>query len=227
MLEVQELLEAFIAEDRGPSAADPLPYLARVDGLAREELELLIDAYLARAPRRAVDPAALRGPEAHGLAPGAWALAERVERSYLGAAGEWPILLPRLREQARLPRRTLVTALAQRLGVEDETDRVADYYHQMEQGLLPAAGVSDRVLSALGVLLGQGAERLRAAGRAIAPPAANRTTDTTGAAFARTATPDEELVPTDDVLQDIKPEARSSGFVDELFTGGPDGGAAP
>ena len=40
----------------------------------------------------------------------------------------------------------------------------------MEQGLLPAAGVSDRVLEALGQIVGETAQALREAGRALRPP---------------------------------------------------------
>jgi hypothetical protein len=39
----------------------------------------------------------------------------------------------------------------------------------MEQGLLPAQGVSDRVLSALGQLVGETTQALREAGRSLAP----------------------------------------------------------
>ena len=46
----------------------------------------------------------------------------------------------------RRPRRRL----AERLGVTSREAKVERYYHEMEQGLLPPAGVSDRVLDALG-----------------------------------------------------------------------------
>ena len=39
----------------------------------------------------------------------------------------------------------------------------------MEQGLLPPAGVSDRVLDALGRIVGETAQALRDAGRALTP----------------------------------------------------------
>ena len=76
--------------------------------------------------------------------------------------------------------------LAAALGVGDRKDKVAGYYHEMEQGLLPARGVSDRVLDALGRIVGETAQSLRDAGRALAPsgegPAA-----APAAAFARPA----------------------------------------
>ena len=49
-------------------------------------------------------------------------------------------MLPRLRDRAGLKRSTLVERLAAALGVSDRQDKVAGYYHEMEQGLLPAAG---------------------------------------------------------------------------------------
>lgn len=212
--DVQRLLDAFIADDRGAEPADPQRYLVKVDGIDRTELTALIDAYLARAPRRPVSGRASNATTR--------AVAEQVERGLFGASGAWPALLPRLRARARVVRRDLVAALAQRLGVADETERVAGYYHRMEQGLLPAAGVSDRVLEALGALLGESAQRLRAAGEAIAPLA----DPVDGPAHARTATPDDELAART-AAREQDPGERAPhdrNLVDELFTGGPGAG---
>jgi hypothetical protein len=71
--------------------------------------------------------------------------------------------------QARVKRADLVRELAARLGAESKQDKVAGYYHQMEQGLLPAAGVSDTVLDALGKIVGVAGESLRKAGSLPAP----------------------------------------------------------
>ena len=79
----------------------------------------------------------------------------------------WPALLPRLRERAGLKRRDLVQQLAATLGVSDRQEKVERYYHEMEQGALPAAGVSDRVLEAISKLLGTTAAELRDAGTAL------------------------------------------------------------
>ena len=62
-------------------------------------------------------------------------------------------------------RAELVSRLAAELGAGDREAKVAGYYHAMEQGTLPAAGVSDRVLEALGRIVGESAAALRAAGR--------------------------------------------------------------
>ena len=56
----------------------------------------------------------------------------------------------------------------------------------MEQGLLPAQGVSDRVLDALGQIVGETAQALRDAGRALTPPGEGRPA-APAAAFARRA----------------------------------------
>jgi hypothetical protein len=97
-----------------------------------------------------------------------------------GSAGLWPAILPHLRARAGLKRSELVMRLADALGVADHGAKVERYYHQMEQGLLPAEGVSGRVLDALSGIVGETAQALRDAGRSIggatgpgtAPPAA-------------------------------------------------------
>src|SRR4051794_41645212 len=104
MTDVHRLLEAFIAEDRS-GLADPAGYLARLEGADRAGLEALIDAYLARAPRRAFDRAAFEASAAGG-----------VVASLAGSSGTWPAVLPRLRDQARLRRAELVARLAAEAG---------------------------------------------------------------------------------------------------------------
>ena len=52
MSSVQRLLSAFIEEHRAGGDADPSAYLERVPYRERLALAALIDAYLARAPRR-------------------------------------------------------------------------------------------------------------------------------------------------------------------------------
>ena len=206
MTDVNRLLEEFIAADRS-GVADPAQFLARVDGLDRAELEALIDGYLARAPRRAFDRAAFEASPAAG-----------VVASLAGSSGTWPALLPRLRHRARLKRTELVARLASELGVGGREAKVASYYHAMEQGALPSAGVSDRVLEALGRIVGESAAVLRAAGSLAPPPP-----PAAPAAFARRASPAPEFA---------APAAAAGGFaeaaaeppprdeVDELFTGG-------
>src|SRR3954468_2188908 len=178
MTDVQRLFEAFVAGDRS-GLADPAAYLARVEGTDRAELEALIDAHLARAPRRAFDRAAFEASAAAG-----------VVASLAGASGTWPALLPRLRDRARLRRSELVARLAAELGVAGREAKVASYYHAMEQGTLPSAGVSDRVLEALGRIVGESVAVLRAAGTLAPPPP-----PAAPAAFARLASPAPEFAP--------------------------------
>lgn len=175
MADVGRLFAQYKEAHRGDGVADPSAFLSRVSGSDREELAGLIDVYLAQAPRREFSAEAFRDSPA---AP----VAESVQRSLSGEAGLWPALLPRLRNQARIKRADLVFELASRLGAEGQQEKVGRYYHQMEQGLLPASGVSDTVLEALGKIVGYTAEALRRAGEL---PAAGRSAAKGGAVFAR------------------------------------------
>src|SRR3954453_14521131 len=174
MTDLDRLLSEYIAAHRAREDVSPSEYLARAEGGDRKELAALIDAYLARAPRREFDPEAYRES---GVASGVG----RLSRSLVGASGLGPSLLPRLRTAARLKRSELVERLAAALGVSGSEEKVAVYYHQMEQGQLPADGGSDKVLEALGSLLGRSVDALREAGQSEGP--ATRMAD--APAFAR------------------------------------------
>lgn len=163
MTDADRLLAEYIAEHRAGGEADPSGYLSRVSPTQRTELAALIDAYLANAPRQTFVEAAFRGSSAERTV-------DELERAIAGQAGLWPAVLPRLRDRAGLRRSTLVDRLAAALGFKNRQGKVASYYHEMEQGLLPAEGVSDRVLEALGQIVGETAQALREAGRALAPP---------------------------------------------------------
>lgn len=189
---------------------DPRPFLERAPEGERELLAALIGAFLEQAPRREFSAEAFRDSPA---AP----VAEAVQRSLAGSAGLWPALLPRLRAQARLRRADLVHELAARLGAESQRDKVGTYYHQMEQGLLPAAGVSDTVLEALGRIVGVAGHSLRRAG-AMPAPGPPRMDE--AAVFARTgrAAPDDpEASPTPSAPAAEPADERDE--VDRLFRG--------
>jgi hypothetical protein len=162
MSDLERLLAEYKEAHRSGGDADPSPFLARASGPEREQLAALIDAYLERAPRREFDAARFRDSRAA-------AVADSAHRTLAGSSGLWPVLLPRLRNQARIRRADLVAELAARLGAQAKQEKVASYYHGMEQGLLPAAGVSDTVLEELGKIVGYGKEALRRAGRMPAP----------------------------------------------------------
>ncbi len=207
MSDVDRLLAEYVAEHRAGGDADPREFLTRASPPQRTELAALIDAYLARAPRQQFDETSFRGSTAERTV-------DELERAIAGQAGLWPALLPRLRDRAGLRRSELVERLAAALGVGDRKDKVAGYYHEMEQGLLPAQGVSDRVLGALAQLVGETEEALREAGRALTP--AGEGPAAAPAAFARRAYADSAgaappgVQPTGEDEWDV---------VDELFRG--------
>jgi hypothetical protein len=209
MADVERLLQEFIAEDRSGGHADPVAYLQRTRGTDRKELEALIDAYLAHAPRRSVDLSA-------DQPAGARRAADELTRAIAGRSGWWPALLPRLRGRARLRRAEVVDRLARELGATESEAKVGAYYHAMEQGTLPATGVSDRVLEALAAIVGTSAATLRDTGRALGGPPPGRDP---GAAFARLGAPDPELIeePPADAAPATPPAERDE--IDELFTG--------
>ena len=214
MSEVDRLFDAYKAEHRAGGAADPIAYLDRVEGVDRGELAALIDAYLARAPRRAWDPAAYEASSAETTV-------DRLERAMDGSSGLWPALLPQLRERAQLRRSEVVERVAALLGVADRREKVARYYHEMEQGRLSSTGVSRRVLTALAEVLGESVEALRRAGEALAPGQAGTSE---AAAFARLAAPASEALDPAPPLG-VGPASSDEDpwdDVDELFRGGRD-----
>jgi hypothetical protein len=209
MTDVERLLAEYKEAHRSGGDADPQPYLAQVSGVDRELLAGLIDAYLEQAPRRPFSAAAFGESRA---AP----VAEDVHRSLAGAGGMWPALLPRLRARARLRRAELVSQLAARLGAQAQQDKVGLYYHQMEQGLLPEAGVSDTVLEALGRIVGATASGLRKAGQMPAP-GPPRTDE--GAVFARATYGEPAPAEAAELAARERP-AEEWDEVDRLFRGG-------
>lgn len=209
MSDVQHLLAEYIVEHRAGGDADPQEYLARAATQDRASLAVLIDSYLVRAPRRQFDPDRYRGSSAERTV-------EELDRALRGQSGLWPALLPQLRHRAGLKRSELVDRLTDALGAQGRASKVASYYHQMEHGLLPAAGVSDRVLEALGQIVGETAGWLREAGRSLGRPPAGAAP--AAAAFARRATAD--AVPAAPPVPASPGEPAEWDEVDELFRGG-------
>ena len=210
---VDRLLGEYIAEHRAGGIADPREYLSRATSEPeRVELAALIDGYLARAPRQRWDAESFRGSSAERVADG-------LERAIAGTAGLWPVELPRLRERARLRRAEVVQRLATALGVAGREEKVAGYYHEMEQGLLPASGVSERVLDALAQIVGTTAEALRRAGEAVSsgPPAEGAG----GPVFARRAVSLEDAAPPSTAPAETAEREADWDEVDDLFRGGP------
>ncbi len=210
MTDVERLFDEYIAEHKAGGRADPREFLRQLEGTDRTELQALIDAYLRQAPRQDWDPAGYRGSNAERVV-------DSLERSLAGQAGLWPTVLPELRTSAEVRRADLARRLAEALGVTDRTEKVAGYYHEMEQGLLPASGVSQRVLEALGRIVGVSADSLRRMGEALEPGGPGPAEKV----FARTAAPSEYAAepPPAQASPAARPEAEWDE-VDELFRGG-------
>jgi hypothetical protein len=211
MTDVDRLLQEYIAEHRAGGEADPLAYLEQVEGLDRDELAALIDAYLVRSPGQPWDEEAYRGSAAERLV-------ESLKESLVGASGSWPVLLPELRHRAKIKRGQLVERLAAGLGVTGREEKVAYYYNQMEHGRLRPDGVSDRVLDALAGIVDTTRDALRKAGQVVAPA------DADDAVFARMSAPREDYAAPGGMPSPADSPARADDAehdeVDELFLGG-------
>ena len=203
MTDVDRLFAEFTAARTAGEDASPREYLGRLSGADRAELGELIEAYLERAPRRPFDPASYRGSHA--------------EAAVETLVGGWPAVLPRWRDEARLPRDEVAARLADALGVGDRVEKVHRYYHEMERGKLPARGVSQRVLDALGSILGRSADALRRAGEGLAAGGGEGAPAAAAPAFARTA----HAPAPGAAAGGTHSEAEQWDDVDELFRGGP------
>jgi hypothetical protein len=212
---VDRLFEEFAERYRREGSADPREYFDQLDDPAdRAELGVRIDAFLERAPRRRWDAARFAGSVAekavHAATEGPGAADSEV-------ADGWPEVLPALRTKARLKRRTVVERLAGALGFPDDEERVAAYYHGMEQGQLRPAGVADAVLEALAGILGSSAEQLRSAGEA-----GEWTGPAGGEVFARLGAPADSAGPGEgpSLTLEAADSASPPDQLDLLFTGG-------
>lgn len=208
MSDVDRLFVEYVAEHRSGGEADPRAYLSRASPAAQRELAALIDAYLARAPRQRLDPSTFRNSSAERTV-------DDLERAFAGDSGLWPAILPRLRDRAGIKRSELVRRLATVLGVSNQSDKVAAYYHQMEQGSLPATGVSDQVLDALAGIVGETRHALRDAGQALVSPSRGGPSRG-GPVFARKAYAEAAAAAP---AEAAPPEAEWDA-VDRLFRGG-------
>lgn len=163
MTDVEQLLADYVAAYEAGEDIDPFTFIDRLDAEDdRVALSAEIDRYLADAPRQSF------APEAFASSLSA-RVVDDLERVLAGQSGTWPAVLPQLRARAGIKRTALVEQLSSALGVSGKQEKVAAYYHDMEQGLLPSSGVSDRVLSALGNIVGETVESLKEAGRTITP----------------------------------------------------------
>jgi hypothetical protein len=216
MGDIDRLLSEYIQQQLAGQRPDPMRFIEQLDGDERELLSNLIDAYLLDAPREPFDAVAYKGSAAERAV-------EAIDRSLHGQSGLWPSLLPRLRDRAQLKRTAVVAKLAVALGAPAKEAKVGDYYHQMEQGLLPAVGVSSRVLDALASIVGTSADALRRAGEAIRPGGADtlEVRAMQDPAFARTGLPDLAKGPVPAPAEAQRSPAENEwDDIDEMFRGG-------
>ena len=225
MSDVDRLFDQYLEAHRASGEADPREYLQQLEGTDQRELTALIDGFLATAPRREWDSAAYEASPSKRLVESiATDWAEEVE------SVDWRELLPSLRAAAKVKRADLVARLADAIGAGNQTEKVAAYYHQMETGQLPSEGVSNDVLKALGDIVGETAERIRAAGSVIGA-GGDQSDVSAKVAFARKAVHNPKY---EDAAADMAapgPARAAAGqaededdHVDRLFTGGPDAG---
>ena len=150
---LSEFIDAWNRGER-PEVDD---YLARVPDDMRDDLADQISFFLQQAPTPRYSPETLAEIRADPVV-------QSVQGALEGDAGLWPVLLPRLRERARLRRDEIVSRLTAMLGIEGQERKANRYLHEMETGTLDPSGVSQRLLDALGQILGVSGTELAQAG---------------------------------------------------------------
>lgn len=178
-----ELLDRYKAAfARGESNPDPI--LDQVRGEDRRRLGWMIDEFLDTGPRP--DPALFPVDSARVTA-----VVDRLIPELDGQAGALSGLLARRRADLKLTQADLVEKLAADLDASPpEIEKVDAYYHDLEWGSLPAAGLADRVLDSLASILKTGRDTLIEAGRSLGPGRAS----SSGPVYAREVDPGELLM---------------------------------
>jgi transcriptional regulator with XRE-family HTH domain len=180
MSTTDQVLSAFIDEWNAARRPRVREYLNRVpEGPARDELAEQITTGLEVGPTPDYDDetrAAIRSEP----------VVEHVVSAVGDDAGQWPAVLPQLRERQGLSIAQVAASLVQRFGLRSgDQPRTATYLERLERGDLEPTRVSRRLLDALGELLGASPGTLADAGsygRGLRPAA-------TGGALFR-ASPD-------------------------------------
>ncbi len=181
----EEFRSAYVAGDH-PDAAN---FLERVPADHRDELGRRIRLVLADEPPP--DPA-----------PETLLMVQAMLR------GQPPLL--ELRTARGMTRDEAVGQLRDELGLPPASEpRVAVYYHELETGQLPLAGIRDQVFEAVARVMGVARASLMLRGPEASTPGAPQ------AVFARAASGTEVRM---DALSSLPGEP---GEVDDLFTGGP------
>lgn len=185
---IEEFRRAYVAGER-PDAAE---FLTRVGDADRDELRVGIRMVLAEEPPP--DPA-----------PETLVMVQAMMR------GEQPLIA--LRNSKGLTRDAVVHRLRELLLLGPERERkVSEYYHELETGQLPLAGIRDRVFDALAGALDVARSSLMLKGPGPEARGAGH------AAFARASDPSAPL----DALRELPASLPGQpDEVDDLFTGGP------
>lgn len=190
MSDIDALVEEFrrqYVDGHHPDAAD---FLHRAPEADREELGRRIRVVLADEPPP--DPA-----------PETLLMVQAMLR------GQPPLL--ELRTAKGMTRDQVVSDLREELGLEPAKEqRVAVYYHELETGQLPLAGIRDKVFEAVAKVMGVARASLLLQGPERGGAAA------TQPVFARAVTSDAEIS-----LDALAALPGDPDEVDDLFTGGP------
>lgn len=191
---------------------NPAPML---EGLGAEDRQLLtgrIEDYLDTDPQVEVT--------VDGLGqPAILEMTDRVAAELDGATGGLSALLTRLRVRREMMFPEVIDALATELDASDEEKaKLEGYYHDIEYGNLPAAGISEAAFEAIARVFQTTGEALRTAARGLGPARASAT----GPVFTR-------KVEDGDSAASIESDAARAGEarrsdppdrIDRLFTGG-------
>lgn len=199
--------------------ADPDPVMAGLGVEARRQLGRKIDEFLETGPVPDPGMSSPASPEIAGLAA-------RIVPQLDGRSGGLSRMLTGRRQELGLSFETVVEDLAKELDATDEeTEKIDAYYHDLEWGSLPAAGLADRLLDLLAKKLETTRAALREAGRALGPGRAA----STGPVFARKVDDLAQGIPGDEAVADysLAPSdlagmrsATPPDRIDRLFTDG-------
>jgi hypothetical protein len=187
---LDDLTQEFRRQYLDGAHPDAAQFLDRAPQAEREELGRRIRAVLAEEPPP--DPA-----------PETLLMVQAMLR------GQPPLL--ELRTAKGMTRDQVVSDLREELGLEPAKEhRVAVYYHELENGQLPLAGIRDRVFEAVAKVMGVARASLMLKGPSAESPGDAQVV------FARAAEPGAEVS-----LYALAALPGDPDEVDDLFTGGP------
>lgn len=209
--------ERFAAFTRSYEAGDgnPRPFMEGLDDRDRRKFRLMIEKYLEQDTAAGVERPVASGPEVS-------LLTDRMVDRLGGAGGAMSGEVVKLRNRQGLNRKDVVGKLSEEFEASpEESEKIDDYYHDLEFGNLPARGISDRLLDSLAGMLGTTREALRKAGQALGPSGGPQA----GALYARMADDAEQVIYSKALSDSPAPVGESRRAdppdrIDDLFTGG-------